>query len=169
MGLSKHCGLLSVSIGLVALGKWCWRCYPARCIPYSHGGTPLVSSPFPAVGSTAALLTGGMLPWCHCVLLVDIMTDGKVSLGPTAKQRTWQRTAVCFLLSAHHVFLGRAGTQEPSQGPVLEGDMGIKLPSICSPLAVSPQPLLLQTPPRAFVLCPKHVISTSSGSDFAEL
>lgn len=127
------------------------------------------ASPFPAIGITALLLTGGMPSWCHCVLLVDIMKDAKVSLNPTAKWTRWQRTAVSFLHSAYHFFLEGAGTQDPSQGPFLEGDTGIKLPSIYSPLAVSHQSLLLQTPSHAFVLCPKHVISTSSGYDFAEL
>lgn len=169
MGLSKHCGLLSGNIGLAALGRWCWRCYPAHCIPYCHGGTSWSASPFPDVGSPAPLLTEGMLPWCRCVLLVDIMKDAEVPLKPTAKWTTWQRTAVSFLLSAYYFFLEGTGTQDTSPRPFLEGDRDIKLPSIYSPVAVSHQPLLLQTPLCAFVLCPKHVISTSSGCDFAEL
>lgn len=130
---------------------------------------PWSASPFPAVGSTPPLLTGGMVSWCHCVLLGDIMRNAEVSLSPTAKWTTWQRTAVSFLLSAFHFFLEGAGTQDLSQGPFLEGDMGIKLPCIYSPLAVSHQPLFLQTPSCAFILCSKQVISISSGYDFAEL
>lgn len=130
---------------------------------------PWSDSPFPAVSSTAPLLTGGLLSWCHSVLLVDIMKNAEMSLSFAAKWTTWQRTAVSFLLSAYRFFLEETGTQDPSQGPFLEGDMDIKLPSIYSPLAVSHQPLLLQTPPCAFVLCPKQVISISSGYDFAEL
>lgn len=107
---------------------------------------PWSDSPFPAVGSTAPLLTGGMLSWCHSVLLVDIMKDAEMSLSSAAEWTTWQRTAVSFLLSAYCFFLEETGTQDPSQGPFLEDDMDIKLPSIYSPLAVSHQPLLLQRP-----------------------
>lgn len=54
------------------------------------------------------------------MLLMDIMKDAKVSLNPTDKWATWQRT-VSFLLSAYLFFLGGSGTQDPSQGPFPKG------------------------------------------------
>lgn len=145
LGLSKHCGLLSVSIGLVALGRWWWNCYPACCIPYSHEELPWSASPVPAAGSTAPLLTGGMLSLCHCVLLVDIMKSAKVSLDPTAQwtHGKGQQSPFCSLL----ITSSWKGLVPRTPGK------DIKLPSMSSPLAESHQPLLLQTLPHAFVLC----------------
>lgn len=142
-----------------------WRCNPVIFLTLMEE-LAWSASCLPAVGSTAPLPTEGEPSWCCCatrqMLLMDIIKDAKVSLNPADKWTAWQRT-VSFLLSAYLFFLGRGWYPGPLAGTTSKrwhGEDCIKFVSIHSPLAGSHQTWLLQTPPHAFVLCPKRVTST---------